>query len=104
MKNRVLLAGLDNGLAFLVEDENAEPLVIVNKLPYNPLKMDAERRQRMIDDDDGLQFSHTAEEQIGGQLESGLVLTHLYEDTNRSVWGQYVPLFMATRAIKQGPK
>ncbi len=28
------------------------------------------------------QFSHTLEEQIGGQLEAGFVLINLYEDTN----------------------
>ena len=32
--------------------------------------------------DDGVQFSHTIEEQVGGQLEAGFVLTGLYEDTN----------------------
>jgi hypothetical protein len=33
-------------------------------------------------DDSGVQFSHTIEEQIGGQLKAGLMLTDLYEDTN----------------------
>lgn len=28
------------------------------------------------------EFSHTLEEQIGGQLEAGFILTNLYEDTN----------------------
>ncbi|MCL2545811.1 MAG: class I SAM-dependent methyltransferase [Oscillospiraceae bacterium] len=96
----ILLAGMDNGLNFLVEDENLDPPVVENKLPFNPLKMEGERRQRMIDNDEGLQFSHTMEEQIGGQLRVGLALTHLYEDTDTSIWGQYVPLFVATRAVK----
>ena len=30
----VLLAGMNNGLDYLVEEDN--PLLIVNKLPYNP--------------------------------------------------------------------
>ena len=31
---------------------------------------------------DGIQFSHTIEEQVGGLLQAGFRLTHLYEDTN----------------------
>ena len=32
----VLLAGMDNGLNFLVNDDGKLPLTITNKLPYNP--------------------------------------------------------------------
>ena len=39
----VLLAGMDNGFNFLVDDFTVRPLVITNKLPFNPLKMPAER-------------------------------------------------------------
>ena len=52
--------------------------------------------------DSGVQFSHTLEEQLGGQLEAGFCLTHLYEDTNGE--GRLkefgVPSFVATRAVK----
>ena len=34
----VLLAGMDNGMNFLFASDE-EPLVVVNRLPYNPLKM-----------------------------------------------------------------
>jgi SAM-dependent methyltransferase len=103
-KGGVLLAGMNNGLDYLVEEDN--PLLIVNKLPYNPLKDEVlyERCMKEVDNDgDGFQFSHTIEEQIGGQLKAGLVLTDLYEDTDppeTGVLGQYVPLYIATRAVK----
>ena len=32
----------------------------------------------------GFQFSHTIEEQIGGQLKAGFILTDVYQDTNGS--------------------
>ena len=96
-KNGVLLSGLDNGLSYLVEDDN--PLLIVNKLPYNPLK-DAELYKKSVEIDGCVQFSHTIEEQIGGQLKAGFTLTDLYEDTDTGVLGSYVPLFIATRAVK----
>lgn len=93
----VLLAGVDNGLNYLVEEDN--PLLIVNKLPYNPLK-DEVLYKRCVEIDGSVQFSHTVEEQIGGQLKAGLVLTDLYEDSSTDTLGQYVPLFIATRAVK----
>ena len=51
---------------------------------------------------DGVQFSHTLEEQVGGQLEAGFTLTHLYEDTNSSgrLYDFGVPCFAATRSVK----
>jgi hypothetical protein len=30
----------------------------------------------------GIQFSHSIEEQIGGQLRAGFILKDIYEDTN----------------------
>ena len=50
----------------------------------------------------GIQFSHTLEEQIGGQLKAGFTLTNLYEDTNGSgkLHELNVPAFIATRCIK----
>ena len=51
---------------------------------------------------DGIQFSHTTEEQIGGLLEAGFCLTHLYEDTNeREIFTNMNPTFLAMRAQKK---
>jgi len=82
-----------------LEDSDKEPLLVVNKLPFNPLKDEALFRQSMHSND-GVQFSHTLEEQVGGQLRAGLVLTDLFEDSDPSILGQYCPLFIATRAVK----
>jgi SAM-dependent methyltransferase len=97
----VLLAGMDNGLNFLVDqDEEGMPLLIENKLPYNPLK-DPELMKRSIDLDGCVQFSHTMEEQIGGQLKAGFLLTHLYEDRDKEgILRNYAPQYIATRAVK----
>lgn len=96
----VLLAGMDNGINFLVDEEN--PLKIAHKLPVNPLKNASDEEiKRMIENRDGIQFSHTLEEQIGGQLKAGFRLTHLYEDRDREgVLPQYAPQYIATRAVK----
>ena len=93
----VLLAGMDYGLNYLAEDDN--PLLIVNKLPYNPLKDEA-LYKRCLEVDGSIQFGHTIEEQVGGQLKAGFALTDLYEDTDNDTIGKYIPNFIATRAVK----
>ena len=49
-----------------------------------------------------MQFSHTLEEQIGGQLEAGFLLLELYEDTNGEgrLHELHIPSYYATRAVK----
>ncbi len=93
----ILLAGLDNGISYLVEEEN--PCLTVNKLPYNPLKDEA-LYKRSLQIDGSIQFSHTIEEQIGGQLKAGFIITDLFEDTDNTGIGAYIPTFVATRAVK----
>lgn len=97
-KGGVLLSGMDNGISFLVEDEN--PRLIVNKLPYNPLRDENLRKRSLERGERDFQFSHTFEEQVGGQLKAGLVLTHLYEDADGEGVGLYMPNYIATRAVK----
>ena len=96
-----LLAGMDNGINYLFEED--EPLKVVNPLPFNPLKMPKEKRDAMIANGDGVQFSHTLDEQIGGQLKAGFVLKALYEDRDReggNEIGKYYPQYFATLAVK----
>ena len=97
-----LLAGFDNGMNFLFEED--DPLRVVNKLPFNPLKMPKERMEAMIQNGDGVQFSHSMEEQIGGQLKAGFILKALYEDRDReggAAIRKYAPQYMATLSIKE---
>lgn len=100
-KGGSLLAGFDNGINYLFEDE--DPLRVVNPLPFNPLKMPKERYERMAENCEAIQFSHSMEEQIGGQLEAGFTLLSLYEDRDRPggpAISQYIPQYMATFAKK----
>lgn len=95
----ILLAGMDNGINFLfASDEEKE---VVNSLPFNPLK-NPEQMKQLERENAGVQFSHTLEEQLGGQLEAGFRLTDLYEDTNGSgrLHQMNIPSYIATRAVK----
>jgi len=102
----ILLAGMDNGINFLFDDlyeENISEdtkLIAVNKMPFNPLN-DPVLYDKMMEDDDGIEFGHTLDEQIGGQLKAGFLLTHLSESREPSgLIAQYFPQFISTRAIK----
>lgn len=98
-KGGILLAGLDNGINYLFDDDET---MVTRKLPFNPLK-DEQLYAESLKNDWGIQFSHTIEEQIGGQLQAGFVLTDIYQDTNGSgrLHEFNVPSFYATRAIKK---
>jgi ubiquinone/menaquinone biosynthesis C-methylase UbiE len=98
-KGGILVSGLDNGINYLFDDEHES--MIIQKLPFDPTK-DKNLYDKSIKNDWGIQFSHTLEEQIGGQLEAGFILTHLYEDTNGTgfLHEMNVKTFLATRVIK----
>lgn len=95
-KGGVLLCGLDNGINYIFDEKEKE---IVNGLPFNPLK-NARQMKLLEEEDCGIQFSHTLEEQIGGQLKAGFILTDIYEDTNGegNLHELNIPSFIATRA------
>ena len=97
-KGGILLSGLDNGVNYLVNDDET---MIVNTMPFDPLRNEDQRKQ-LEESDCGMQFSHTIEEQIGGQLEAGLVLTSIYGDTNGEgrLHEMNVECYFATRAVK----
>lgn len=97
-KGGILLAGLDNGINYIFNDEET---AVIHKLPFNPLK-DKQLYEDSIKNDCGIQFSHTIEEQIGGQLQAGFTLTGIYQDTNGvgRLHEFNVPSFYATRSTK----
>ena len=93
-----LLAGLDNGMNYIFDDDER---MLANALPFDPLA-NPEHMAQLEASDSGIQFSHTLEEQIGGQLEAGFVLTGLYEDTNGEgrLHEFNVPTYIATRSVR----
>lgn len=102
-KGGILLVGFDNGFNYLFDDEEEKEMV--NKLPYNPLK-DSALYEKALKNNEGIQFSHTIEEQIGGQLKAGFMLTDIFEDTNGigRLHEFNAPCFYATRAVKTDTK
>lgn len=96
-----LLAGFDNGINFLFDDISKEPLTLKNKLPFDPLSMPDAEFYRMRDNYEAIQFSHSLEEQLGGQLSAGFELRGLFEDRDRDgLLREYTPQYIATLALK----
>lgn len=94
----ILLAGLDNGINYLFNEDETQ---LIHGLPYNPLK-EPELYRESVEKHWGIQFSHTLEEQLGGQLRAGFMLTDVYEDTNGEgrLHEMGIPTFWVTRAVK----
>ena len=94
-----LLSGVDLVINYIVDENERE---IVNHLPFDPLS-DEEQRAQLEADGAGMEFSHTLEEQINGQLEAGFTLLSLYEDTNSQgrLRALNIPSFLAMRAVRR---
>jgi ubiquinone/menaquinone biosynthesis C-methylase UbiE len=91
-----LLSGVDHCINYIVDEQEER---IINRLPFDPVADEAQREQLKATDS-GMQFSHTLEEQINGQLEAGFTLLALYEDTNGAgrLHELNIPTFLAMRA------
>lgn len=104
-----LLAGFMNPMVYIFDAEAQDrgEFMVRHRLPYADIDdLPPEELERLVARDHTVEFSHSLETQIGGQLQAGLVLTHLFEDrdsgggdTGRSL---YFPTCLATRAVK-GP-
>jgi len=99
-----LLSGFMNPAFYIFgsQDEGHASLEVKYKLPYSdPEDLAPAERERVMAADVPLEFSHTLEDQLGGQLDAGFHLTGLYEDRHRWVrLAEFMPTYIATRAVK----
>jgi SAM-dependent methyltransferase len=100
----LLLAGFNNPAIYIfdLQDERQELLEVKYKLPYSDVESLSEgERARLLASGQPLEFSHTLEDQIGGQFDAGFQLTALYEDRHRGLRvAEFMPTYVATRAVK----
>ena len=102
-----LLAGFMNPAVFLFNHEEADRtglLQVRYTLPYSDLhSLEPGDLQRKLADGEPLEFGHSLDAQIGGQLAAGFVLTGFYEDhwfDDSWLFSHHSPVAMATRAVK----
>lgn len=99
-----LLAGFLNPAFYIFgsQAEGHDKLEVRYSLPYSDLHSLAPgERDNLLAAGEPVEFSHTLEDQIGGQLEAGFHLTALYEDRHRGMrLAEFMPTYIATRAVK----
>ena len=101
----VLLAGLSNPLSYIFDYELMEQqqrLEVRHSIPYSDIgSLPPDALQRYLDSGVPLEYGHSLEDQIGGQLRAGFHLTGFYEDIDPdSILNRYISTYIATRAIK----
>jgi SAM-dependent methyltransferase len=99
-----LLAGFVNPLLYIFDGDRAQgaELLVRHAIPYSDgASLTDEEEQRVIDSGRPLEFGHTLEDQIAGQLEAGFVLTGFYEDVDpEDPLAKFIASFIATRAFR----
>ena len=109
-KGGTLVSGFltETGFLFDINPENPT-MTVVNKMPLNPLKgLSDDEIKTCYENGEGFMFSHTLEEQIGGQIKAGLTLAGIYDDRERpdefcGVLGEYMNTYAATKSVKLAP-
>jgi SAM-dependent methyltransferase len=101
-----LVAGFLNPVNYIFDlelaDETGE-LRVKYELPYAaPTSLDEESLRAQMERGEPLEFSHTLEDQIGGQIDAGFVISGFYEDRHGDddPLAAYMPTLIATRATK----
>ena len=102
-----LLSGFMNPDFYLFDHDDLDrggPMQVRFSLPFADTEHlgDAEIKKRQAEGQ-ALEFSHSLQTQIAGQLDAGLLLAGFYEDhwdTQATPLNDYMPTSMATLAIK----
>lgn len=102
-----LLAGFTNPVAFLFDPDllRQGKAELRWAVPYSDLhSLTDEERRRYTDVLDPLVFGHSLEDQMGGQLDAGFLLTGMYEDRGNNederALHERIPCYIATRALR----
>lgn len=103
--NGIMISGFTNPLLFIFDDEEDMKgnLVVKNSIPSCSLdNLTEEEVKKYIEDNHTIEFGHTLEDQIQGQIDAGFVITGLYEDDfgGSRPLDKYIRCFIATKSIK----
>ncbi len=102
----VLLAGFLNPAVYIFDLELADrdgELRVRYALPYaDATSLSEDEVRRQVERGEPLEFGHTLEDQIGGQIDSGFLIAGFYEDRHGDddPVAAHMPTLIATRAIK----
>ncbi len=102
-----LMSGLQNPILFMHDEDLAEEsgiLQVKYSIPYSDLSSTTEDElSEMKDENETLEFGHTLEDLLGGQLQAGFLIKSLYEDDwsdGATLLNQFTSTFLCTLAVK----
>jgi SAM-dependent methyltransferase len=101
-----LLAGFLNPVVYIFDLELADrdgELRVRYTLPYaDATSLSEEEIRRQVERGEPLEFGHTLDDQIGGQIDAGFLIAGFYEDRHGDddPIAAHMPTLIATRAIK----
>lgn len=100
-----MLTGFCNPVRFIFDErsqDERQELVVRHTIPYADLTSLSPAELQRVTNSRPLEFGHTLEDQIGGQLQAGFVLIDLFEDRfdESDLISRYLNTFIATRAQK----
>jgi SAM-dependent methyltransferase len=100
-----LISGFCNPVLFLFEDEQEDKGILQakNSIPYSPFSaLSVEELNKCLEEGQTLEFGHSLEQQIGGQVEAGFIIAGFYEDDfgGERLLDKYIKSFIATKSVK----
>ncbi|MDQ0483701.1 class I SAM-dependent methyltransferase [Guptibacillus hwajinpoensis] len=106
--NGVLISGSTNPLLFIFDDREEQKgiLDVKHAVPSSTLDtLSEEEIEEHLKANQTIEYAHTLEELIQGQLDAGFLLSGFYEDDfgGSRILDRYIKTFFATRAIKMSP-
>jgi ubiquinone/menaquinone biosynthesis C-methylase UbiE len=104
-KDGILLSGFINPITYIFDmnewDKNGK-LVIRHSIPYSDLQdLEKNELEQKIKKEDPIEFGHSLQDLIGGQIAAGFVISGFYEDNaGGDLLDPYINTFIATKAVK----
>jgi ubiquinone/menaquinone biosynthesis C-methylase UbiE len=104
----IMMAGFMNPAFYIFDRDKMDQegvLEVKYVLPYSDKgSLSEEDLVKLEQEGWPMEFSHSLEDQINGQLEAGFIITGFYEDRDpRSALYDYMPVYIATKAEKRMP-
>lgn len=104
-KGGTLVSGIANPVMYIFDFykwDNEKRLEVAYSIPYSDIEqLPKEQLEERMKNNEPLEFGHSLESQIGGQIKAGFVIAGFYEDNSGGdLLDKYIDTFIATRAIK----
>ncbi len=103
--NGILITGFTNPLLFIFDDneERKGKLDVKHSVPSSTLDyLDENEVEEYIRSNQTIEYAHTLEDLIQGQIDAGFLISGFFEDDfgGTRILDQYIKTFIATRSIK----